>query len=308
MSELPRVSPDIDATELADLFDEFGGVIVENVLSQEQVSGMRKELESFVAKTPLGHDEFEGKYTSRTGALAARSSLVRELIANPLILSTVDEVFGDDGAMQFDHAQLIAIGPGESGQPVHRDQWNYGFFPFPAGYEIVFQTMWALTPFTEENGGTRYVPGSHRDEELTQVVRQGKRTRLDYAMNSNPDTIRYHYEDTVPVTMDAGSVVMWSGKLYHGGGANQSDSTRWGLNIGYTRSWARQEENQYLTIPPDVLATIDDDMARLLGWARSGYGHGYVGDMRDPLDVARGREGHQGFGDPALAPNKLGDV
>jgi ectoine hydroxylase-related dioxygenase (phytanoyl-CoA dioxygenase family) len=308
MNELPRVTPDISASDLADNLDEFGGVIIENILSSKTIETINTEISPYIAATPTGHDEFEGKCTTRTGGFAARSAAVRKLIANPLVLNTVEEIFGNDTTFQFDHGQLIAIGPGESGQPMHRDQWNYGFYPFSEGYETIVQTMWALTPFTEINGGTRYVPGSHKDPELTQIVRKGRRTRLDYSMNSAPETIRYHYEDSVPVEMQAGSMLMWSGKLYHGGGANNSDQTRWGLNIGYSRGWIRQEENQYLTIPAEVLEEIDDDLARLLGWARSGYGHGYVGDMRDPLDCARGREGHQGFGDPSLAPNKLGGV
>ena len=139
MNELPRVPPDISAADLADLFDEFGGVIIENILSATEVLSIRTELDAFVAATPAGHDEFEGKYTSRTGALAARSPAVRSLIANPLMLSTVDEVFGDNGAFQFDHAQLIAIAPGESGQPVHRDQWNYGFFRFRQDMKSCFK-------------------------------------------------------------------------------------------------------------------------------------------------------------------------
>ena len=127
-------------------------------------------------------------------------------------------------------------------------------------------------------------------------------------MNSTPETIRFHYEDTKPVLMDAGPMMMWSGQLYHGGGNNTSDQTRWGMNIGYTRGWIRQEENQYLSIPPEVQAELDDDFLRLVGWARSSYGHGYAGNMNDPLNIARGRDGHQGFGDPVLVPNKLGDV
>jgi hypothetical protein len=79
------------------------------------------------------------------------------------------------------------------------------------------------------------------------------------------------------------------------------------VNLSEPRGWIRQEENQYVSISPEELEGIDD-MARLLGWNRSGYGHGYAGDMQDPLDVARGRDGHKGFGDPESAPNKLGDV
>ena len=93
----------------------------------------------------------------------------------------------------------------ESPQPIHRDDWLYGQFPFPPGYTGIIQSMWALTPFTKENGATLYVPGSHALPELTQIVREGKRDRLDYAMNSAPGTIRFTPDDAVQMTMDEGS-------------------------------------------------------------------------------------------------------
>jgi ectoine hydroxylase-related dioxygenase (phytanoyl-CoA dioxygenase family) len=308
MNELPRVGADIDAVELADLVDEHGGAVIENLISADEVARIKAEITPLVDTSPPGQDEFEGKRTTRTGGIIAGSAAVRDAISNPLILAAVGDIFGDDTTFQVNQGQLIAIGPGESAQPIHRDQWLYGHFPFPDGYDAIIQTMWALTPFTAENGGTLYVPGSHRLPELTQVVRRGRRDRLDYAMNSAPETMRFRPEDATPVEMEAGSVMVWTGKLYHGGGANNSDEIRWGMNVGYTRGWIRPEETQYLSVSPEVLAELDDDMARLLGWARSTYGHGWAGNMRDPLDVARGREGHQGFGDPALAPNKLGNV
>lgn len=308
MNKLPRVTSDIKPIELADLFDEHGGVIVENMISTDELEHIKNEIMPMVKLSPLGQDEFEGKYTTRTGGLIARSKEIRNLVANPLILAMVEDIFGNDTAFHVNQGQLIAIGPGETPQPIHRDDWLYANFPFPLGYTAIIQSMWALTPFTKENGATLYVPGSHKLPELTQIVREGKRDRLDYAVNSAPETMRFTPDDAIQMTMDAGSVALWSGKLYHGGGLNVTDEVRWGMNIGYTRGWIRQEENQYISISPEQLEEIDDEMARLLGWNRSGYGHGYAGDMQDPLDVARGRDGHKGFGDPESAPNKLGDV
>ncbi len=303
--QAPRVQAGVSAAELADVFDEHGLVIIENVLSREFLEEFRSELAAYVEATPTGADDFEGMQTTRTGGLVWRSEKVRQLVANPLVTGMCTEIFGEDMSFQMNQGQLIAVGPNETPQPVHRDQWLYGSFPFPPGYEAIIQSMWALTPFTEENGATRYVPQSHRIPEQTKIIRQGNRTRTDHLMNSAPETVRFHFEDTLPLEMDAGSVALWSGQLYHGGGANKTNEARWGLNIGYTRGWIRQEENQYLSADPETFKDLDDDFARLIGWARSGYGQGYVGDMRDPLDVARGREGHQGFGDPNYAPNKL---
>ncbi len=88
--------------------------------------------------------------------------------------------------------------------------------------------------------------------------------------------------------MNAGSVLFYTGSIYHGGGANRSAETRIGVNLTYCRSWLRQEENQYLACPPEVARTLDDDLLRLMGYSRGAYALGYVGDLWDPLDVLRG--------------------
>jgi ectoine hydroxylase-related dioxygenase (phytanoyl-CoA dioxygenase family) len=83
--------------------------------------------------------------------------------------------------------------------------------------------------------------------------------------------------------------------VYHGGGANQSDDTRIGLNLTYNLAWLRQEENQYLTVPPEVARELSDDLLRLMGYARGAYALGYVDDLRDPLAVLKGEEANAGF-------------
>jgi ectoine hydroxylase-related dioxygenase (phytanoyl-CoA dioxygenase family) len=111
------------------------------------------------------------------------------------------------------------------------------------------------------------------------------------------DRLRFAYEDTEPAEMPAGSVVFYTGSLYHGGGANRSDAVRHGLNLTYAVSWLRQEENQYLSVPFEVARTLDEPLLRLMGYARGAYALGYVDDLRDPLDALRGGSSHgAGFG------------
>jgi ectoine hydroxylase-related dioxygenase (phytanoyl-CoA dioxygenase family) len=88
--------------------------------------------------------------------------------------------------------------------------------------------------------------------------------------------------------MPAGSVLFYTGSLYHGAGANQSDHVRSGLNITYAVSWLRQEENQYLSCPAEIARELPDDLLRLMGYARGAYALGYVDDLRDPLEALRG--------------------
>ena len=95
MNEIPRVDPNIETTKLADLIEKFGAAIIENLICAELVNKIHKEVEPLVKNSPLGNDEFEGKMTTRTGGLIARSPLIRKLVANPLILSTIEEIFGN---------------------------------------------------------------------------------------------------------------------------------------------------------------------------------------------------------------------
>jgi ectoine hydroxylase-related dioxygenase (phytanoyl-CoA dioxygenase family) len=90
--------------------------------------------------------------------------------------------------------------------------------------------------------------------------------------------------------MPAGSILFYTGKIYHGGGANHSQQTRVGLNITYAVSWVRQEENQYLAVPHDIARTLPEPLLRMMGYARGAYALGYVDDSRDPLDVLLGRK------------------
>ena len=99
--------------------------------------------------------------------------------------------------------------------------------------------------------------------------------------------------------MPAGSVLFYTGSLYHGGGPNHSTGVRYGVNLTYAVSWLRQEENQYLSVPADVARTLPDPLLRLMGYARGAYALGYVDDGRDPLDALRGGSA------PAF---KLGDL
>jgi ectoine hydroxylase-related dioxygenase (phytanoyl-CoA dioxygenase family) len=98
--------------------------------------------------------------------------------------------------------------------------------------------------------------------------------------------------------MTAGSCLLYTGKVFHGGGANTSPATRLGANITYVVGWLRQEENQYLSVPRDIAVTLDDDLLRLMGYRTGAYALGYIDDVRDPLEALRGRTGNMSFHTP----------
>jgi len=248
-----------------------GYAIVECVVEPALLDRARTELRPYLDATPWGPDDFAGRRTRRTGGLIARSSTCRDIVRHPLVLGAVGHVLGHATSFQLHLTQVIAIGPGEPAQPIHRDQWAFDFFPFPRGYEIQCNTIWAMTDFTEANGATRIVPGSHRFEDRRELPS----------------------DESEPAEIPAGSVLFYTGALYHGAGANRSDGVRYGLNVTYSVSWLRQEENQYLSVPAELARTLPDDLLRLMGYARGAYALGYVDDLRDPLDALRGVTSHE---------------
>ncbi len=243
-----------------------GAVIIDDVLDAATLATLRAEVDPCLAATAAGPDEFTGRNTRRFGSLIERVPASRPLVLNPLINDATKLFLDGSSAYQLHLTQAICIGPDSPAQGIHRDEWAFDFFAFPRGFEVQCNTIWALTDFTDENGATRVVPGSQCDTEPKQ----------------------YTVEDTVPAEMRAGSVVVYSGSVYHGGGANRTtDQTRIGLNITYNRGWLRQEENQYLAVSRECAATLDEKLLRLMGYQKGAFALGYIDDLRDPISAVR---------------------
>jgi hypothetical protein len=250
--------------EIATVLRQDGCVVIADLVSPELMDQIAIEMKPHLEATDVGPDEFTGHATRRTGALIARSPSTRTLVTHPTILGTLDLSLGDHcSTFQIDLTQMVDIGPGEPAQMIHRDQWSFDHYPFPTGFEAEISTMWALTDFTDEMGATRVVVGSHLWKEDPEEV--------DPAL-------------TTGAVMSKGSVLLYLGSIFHGGGANTTDVHRIGINIGYSLAWLRQEENQYLACPPEIARTLPEGLLRLMGYQRGSYALGYVDDLREPID------------------------
>jgi ectoine hydroxylase-related dioxygenase (phytanoyl-CoA dioxygenase family) len=281
---IEHLGPDAGTDSIAAALERDGAAIIDNLVDAAVLDKIHAELAPHIEATAGGVDDFSGRNTRRTGALIARSETCRELIMHPLVRDTVARVLSHATSYQLHLTQVITIGPGSQSQLIHRDQWAFDFFPFPKGYEVQCNTIWAMSDFTEENGATRLVPGS---------------TRFD-------DGLEFEQSDTVPAEMTKGSVLLYTGSVYHGGGANRSDETRYGINVTYNVSWLRQEENQYLSVPLEIARTLPEELLRLMGYARGAYALGYIDDLRDPIAVVRPELATTGLGDLEIAELQAG--
>jgi ectoine hydroxylase-related dioxygenase (phytanoyl-CoA dioxygenase family) len=105
-------------------------------------------------------------------------------------------------------------------------------------------SLWALTDFTEANGATRILPGTHVE------------ARIDPTRPS------------IPAEMRAGSVLVIDGSLWHGGGANTTENEwRIGVNVQYCAGFCRPQQNQYLGIPREITRTFSDRLLELCGYS-----------------------------------------
>jgi ectoine hydroxylase-related dioxygenase (phytanoyl-CoA dioxygenase family) len=265
--ELTHFPADTDPAVVADHLRRWGYAIVDEAVDDAVMDRLAAEAAPWIDASATGRDEYDGKHTRRTGALIARCPTARELIMHPTVTGTVGTFLDHATTFQLHLTQIISIEPGESQQKLHRDQMAFDFFPFPVDYHPQCNTMWALTDFTVDNGGTHVVPGSSAVTDEVGAMMPGAQ-----------------------VEMRRGSVLFYDGKVLHGGGANRSTGPRRGVNITYAVGWVRQEENQYLACPPEVARTLDDDLLEVMGYREGAFALGYVGDQEDPLAVLRGEQ------------------
>ena len=266
MPDLNHLPPTATPQQITEALRADGYVIIDNLVPASHMDRVSEELAPYIESTAFGGDDFLGRRTKRTGSLIARSVAARELVAHPTVLAVAGDYLNHASKFQLHLTQVIAIGPGSPAQAIHRDELAWDFFPFPADYQVQCNTLWAMSDYTAEMGATRVVPGSHLlgpDEKFTE-------------------------DDSLPAEMERGSVLLYNGKIYHGGGANRtSDKVREAINITYAVGWVRQEENQYLSTPLEVAQTLDDDLLKLMGYQMGCFAIGYVGDVADPMTVVR---------------------
>lgn len=280
---LKHLPPSATKDDVTAALKADGACVVDNLVTNDVMDRLAEEMSPYVDLTPPGRDDFVGKSTRRTGSMIARSKTSRELIMHPLVLGTAGLMLQKATAFQLHLTQIISVFPGETVQPLHRDELAWDFFPFPTDYDVQCNTIWAMTDFTVENGATRVLPGTHT---------------LDPTVTAAEAEVGRHVEQA---EMERGSVFFYTGKVFHGAGANNSNMVRQGINITYCVGWVRQEENQYLTTPIEVARTLDEDLLRLMGYQMGGLAVGYVRDFEDPMVTIREDLPRQQYDIAALA-------
>ena len=220
-----------------------GYTIVEDALEPDFLAALDEDLRRLERELAIrpAKNPFEGTQTLRIYNLLVHGELYQRIPVHPNVLPVVERVL--DAGCLVSSLSSIAILPGEIAQPIHADDQ---LIPIPKPHvALVCNSMWAITDFTDENGATRVIPGSH--------LRDG-----------SPAFGSQH--DSVPAVMRRGSVMIYHGSLWHGGGANRTGERRVGIAMNYCAGYIRQQENQQLGIPKAIAKTFAPRLRELVGY------------------------------------------
>jgi ectoine hydroxylase-related dioxygenase (phytanoyl-CoA dioxygenase family) len=244
------------------------------MLTGETLDAFLADVNPYLERTPFGDEGFVGSRTQRCSALMAKSLHSGDMLtqaqflgaAEKLLPRPYDFVLGSKAAtifptVQLSVTQLVQLWPGQGAQPLHRDDGlHHRRHPGP---ESQLQVLYAATDFTEANGATLVVPKSHLWD----------------------DDRRPTMEEAVPAIMKRGSGLIYFGSLYHGGGINRTlDEKRTAIIFSVTIGYLRQEENQYLVVPIEIVRKYPKRVQELLGYAISPPFCGSV-EMQSPSIV-----------------------
>jgi ectoine hydroxylase-related dioxygenase (phytanoyl-CoA dioxygenase family) len=269
--------------------EQRGYTIIPEFLGSEQLATVNRLYDDMLGGYQ-GRNNFEGQLTERIYTLVARHRVFQDIAQDSRIMALCDALFLPNYLLTAN--QAIVISPGETPQPWHTDD---SFYPLPRPRPMVsLSTIVAVEDFTAENGGTEVIPGSHLwdDQQVAGNYSTGDE-------ETDPDFSGRVQEQSVAVTMPAGSCLVFAGTLLHRGGANRSSGTRRAFSNQYCEPWARPQENFFLAIPPREAAKMSAQLQSLLGYSIHPPFMGQVSAYH-PLKALE-----PGFVPPAYRPREL---
>ena len=248
--------PTRDAEQAADDMEAMGFCIVPDVLPPQRLARVRDALYRAASedrargweqkfRLDYAHDDTN----QRVWNLLSRDPVFADLVEDPLALGLVKATIGWPALLGSISANIT--GPGGGEMVLHADQ-IFVPEPWPAQPQGV-NVAWCIDDFTDENGASRIVPGSHR---------LNRKPAADEAA-----------KDSVALEAPAGSIIVMESRVWHKTGNNRTQAQRRaGIFAWYTRPIYRQQENWFLSLDPIIRQFGSDTLLTLLGYKTEGLG------------------------------------
>ncbi len=258
-----------------------GFTILENVFPAERAETFLKRIREIERDTlrPLDPGETEEDSSFyRTAGLLRIDPIFWDVPIDPTVTQLVEGVLGEDFLLSTFSG--IDLKPNwNTIQPLHPDD---ALVPVPRPHEraIGCTCMWVVTDFNERTGGTRLLPGSHREP-------------LDLLFSQDKERL----SQTIQPDLKPGSVLVYDHALFHGGGDNHSDEWRLGLQVSYHVGWVRPYTNWFRSVPIEEVREFPEKLRDLLGYKTY---NGIGGGLMQPGSY---RESYRGKGRPR--PSRL---
>lgn len=219
-----------------------GFTLIESLLSDADITKIKEALAPWLQGRHMGRNDFEGFKTERVYALLAKDRVFAKIVEHPQVLPILDGMLHSDYLL----SSILAINchPGETVQNFHRD--NIGGVGADTTKIHGISTIWNFDEFTDNNGATEIIPGSHLWTD---------------------EFPRENDSRSVKVIVPKGSVIIFSGSLFHRGGANNSEQMRLAITPQYCQPWLRQLETMVLAVPPDKASMHSERIQQLLGYS-----------------------------------------
>jgi hypothetical protein len=238
-----RADRDVEPAEVDQswaVLQEQGYVIIEGAIDDATCDAVGRAVAPLLDAT--GRNAFEGHLTRRLYSVLTKTRAVDALVEAPLVLALLDRLL--QPGYLLSQLQVIELLPGETEQLLHPDD---GFYAWPRPRPpLGAATVWAIDDFTADNGATVVIPGSHR---------------------WGQDRVPTDADERVAAVMPAGSVVLFLGTLWHGGGANRSHRPRLAVTAQYCEPWLRQQESFLLSVDRATARRLSPQLRSMIGYS-----------------------------------------
>jgi len=242
-----------DSLRAFNSYKRDGFVVLEDVMAKDKLEMLQHDTKSILLGSKLGENDFYGHKTKRAYNILSKSRSLDDLLCSPRLTRLVDALFAPNALCSA--IQLIEILPGEIAQKLHYDQQFSNLGTEPRGPDYIMTCILAIDDFTEDNGATVLIPGSHvwPAERLPAPTDEHKK-----------------------LVIKAGSLGIYSGNTWHGGGANNTTKSRRAIVIAFIQPWLRPLENYFLSVPFPLAASLPLQIQSYMGYSLH---HPFVGQV-----------------------------